>query len=212
MFGTIKIGGIWQIWNVTCDGSIIVENIHRNMGFFKKPACKKVKALIHTLKAIKPAFSLSKDFSEVVLDSNLEKDSNGFHVFDYVQLRDAGMDINSYIQVIDFRLGSFVVFTGNLFTAERIADELDAYPGRLFLIRHLRNRTPAPIELADILEVLIPSSEDVKTKLLEFVRESWDGDYKQCEPHKLEEQVESYIDTYCYPDLDLKLPSPCYSK
>lgn len=87
MFGTIKIGGIWQIWNVTCDRSVIVENGHRNMGFFRVPAGKKGKELIYALEVIKPVFSLSRDFSKVVLDLDLRQHPEGFHVFDYVNSR-----------------------------------------------------------------------------------------------------------------------------
>lgn len=212
MFETVKIGGVWQIWNVTCDGSIIVENGHRNMGFFEKPTIKEVKVLINALKAIKPVFSLSTDLSKIILDSGLKKDSKGFHVFDYAQLQEAGIDITDYIQLIDFRLGSFVVFKKSIFTAERIADELDTYPGHPFLMRDLMGQKPAPIEPTGTLAVIIPSREDVKTKLLESARESWDSDYKQCDQHELEKQVENYIDTYCYPDLDLKILVPYEGK
>ncbi len=212
MLRIVKLGGLWQIWNVTCDGSIIVENGHRNMGFFKKQASKKANALISILKVIKPVFSLSTDFSKVVLDLSLEQNPNGFHVFDYAQLQEASIDINVYLQVIDFRLGSFVVFKGYVFTAERIVDELDTYPGHPFLMRHLRGQTPSPIEPTECFEVIIPSREDVKTELLESSSESRYGDYKQCDQHQLEEQVENYIDTYCYPDLDLKIAVPHYDK
>lgn len=212
MFETAKIGGIWQIWNVTCDKSIIIENGHRNFGFFERPAGKKVKALISLLKTIEPVFSLSVDFSRIALDSDLKQSSDGFHVFDYVQLQEASIDISDYVQITDFRLGSFVVFEKRIFTAERIADELDTYPGRPFLIRHLRGQNPAPIEPAQIFEVVIPSREDVKTKLLETARESWYSDYKQPNQHQLEEQIENYISTFCYPDLDLKILFPCRGK
>lgn len=212
MFTIAKIGGIWQIWNVTCDGSIIVENAHRNMGFLQKHAGKRVRALVNALKSMKPAFSLSTDFSRAVLDSNLEKDTDGFHVFDYAQLDDAGIDINSFVDVTDFRLGSFVVFEGNIFTADRIADELDVYPGHPFLRRHLKGQKPAMIDLTETSEIGIPSRKDVKNKLLEIARESWCSDYKQCDQYKLEEEIGNYIDTFCYPDLDLKIPFPCCGK
>jgi hypothetical protein len=205
-FQTVKIGGIWQVWNVTCDGSIIVENGHRNMGFFKIPSGKKVKALINDLKAVKPVFSLSTDSSKVVLDSDLAQEPNGFHVFDYMQLQEAGIDINTYVQGIDFRLGSFVIFKRKIFTAERIADELDTYLGEPFLVRTLINGTPAPIEPTDIFEVIIPSEEDVKIKLLESFREYWCDEDQQCDQNELEEEVEDYIAIYCYPDLNLKIP------
>jgi hypothetical protein len=238
MFKVAKIGGVWQIWNMTCDGSIIVGNGHRNMGFFERYDGKKVKALINALETIKPIFSLNKDLSKIILESDLKQNPKGFHVFDYVQLQEAGIDISIYIQSIDFRLGSFVVFDGNLFTAERIADELDTYPGHPFLIRYLNGQKPAPIEPSETFEVIIPSLDDVKNKLLESARESWDSDYKQCELHELgemrlqwdddegefpgnfstfdeylensnlEEQINDYINRYCYPDLELKIPSP----
>ncbi|GEM_PF-6781968 len=97
MIQVVKIGGIWQIWNVACDGSIVVENGHRNMGFFKAPTRNRVNALVSALKSIQPVFSLSMDFSRVVLDSSLEQHPNGFHVFDYVQLQEAGIDIGAYV-------------------------------------------------------------------------------------------------------------------
>lgn len=205
MFEIVKLGGVWQIWNVTCDGSMIVENAHRNMGFLGKHAGRGAKALLNALRAIKPAFSLGTDFSSVVLDSNLEQDANGFHVFDYAQLNDAGIDIGAYVAVIDFRLGSFVVFRGNIFMAERIADELDTYPGNPFLIRDLKGQKPAPIEPADIFKIIIPSPDTVRSKLLEYAQESSYGGYEQPNLHNLEE-VENYVDTYCYPDLALKIP------
>lgn len=207
MLGIVKIGGLWQIWNITCDGSIIVENVHRNMAFFKRPLGKKTRVLVNSLKPIKPVFSLSKDFSRVVLDSDLEQDPSGLHVFDYEQLYDAGIDIKAYLEVIDFRLGSFVVYAGKIFTAERVADELDDYPGRPFIIRHLEGRRPAPIEPADIFDISVPPREDARTKLLEGFEESLGDEYTQIDPHELEGEIEDYIDTYCYPDLDLKIPS-----
>lgn len=208
MLEVVKIGGIWQIWNVTCDGSIIVENGHRNMGFFEKTPGEKLKEFVEALKAIKPVFSLNIDLLKIVIDSDLEQNPNGFHVFDYAQLQKANINIDDYVHVIDFRLGSFVISKRSIFTAERIADELDAYPGHPFLIRHLRGQTPAPVEPTETFKVIIPYPDDVKAKLLESSRESWYGDYGQRNKHKLEEQVENYIDTYCYPDLDLKISIP----
>jgi hypothetical protein len=238
MFEVVKIGGVWQIWNVTCDGSIIVENGHRNMGFFERYGGKEVEALINALKAIKPIFSLGNDFSKITLDSDLKQDPDGFHVFDYLQLQEAGIDINIYIQAIDFRLGSFVVFNRKIFTTERLADELDTYPGHQFQIRYLKGQKPAPIEPADTFKVIIPSEDDVKNKLLESARESWNSDYGKCDRQELdeiilqwddsegefpgnfstfdeylknsdlEEQIDNYINIYCYPDLDLKIPFP----
>lgn len=212
MFQIVKIGGIWQIWNVTCDGSIIVENGHRNMGFWGEPADRRAKALVKALKSIEPAFSLSTDFSRVVLDSNLERNPSGFHVFDYAQLQDAGIDIRVYVRVADFRLGSFVVFKRNVYTAERIADELDTYPGHPFLTRQLEGQRPAPIELTKTCQIIIPSREDVKNKLLEATRETLHREYKRSDQHELEEEVDNYIDNYCYPDLALKIPVPCCGK
>lgn len=238
MFKVAKFGGIWQIWNVTCDRSIIVENGHRNMGFLKKYDGRRLKALISALEAIKPILSFSKDFSKITLNSDLKRNPKGFHVFDYAQLQEVGIDINVYIQVIDFRLGSFVVFNRNLFIAERLADELDTFPGRIFLIRRLEGQNPAPIEPSETFEVTIPFPSDVKSKLLENVRKSWNSDYEQCDPHELgrmrlqwnnskgefpgnfatfdeylensnlEERINNYIDSYCYPDLKLKIPAP----
>lgn len=236
MFEAVKIGGVWQIWNVTCDGSVIVENGHRNMGFFERYDVKKVKALINALKKVKPVFSLSRDFSKITLNSDLKQDPDEFHVFDYLQLQEVGIDINIYLQAVDFRLGSFVVFNRKIFTAERLADELDTYPGHPFLIRYLKGQKPAPIELADTFKVVIPSEDVVKNKLLENARESWNSDYRECDEQELEElglqwdesegefpgkfstfdeyfknseleeQIVDYINIYCYPDLDLKIP------
>lgn len=211
MFETVKLGGIWQIWNVTCDGSIVVENWHRNMGFFKSPTDEKVRAFISILKAIKPVLSLSTDFSKVVLNSDLKRHPKGFHVFDYVQIQEAGIDINAFLLVSDFRLGSFVVFKGNIFTPQRIVDELDTYPGRPWLKRHLRGQEPAPVEAKDVLEIVIPFRKDVKNNLLKAADESGCDD-EQPDMHVLQGQVEHYIDTYCYPDLDLKIPSMLNSK
>jgi len=239
MFKIAKIGGIWQIWNVTCDRSIIVENGHRNMGFLKKYDGRKLKALLSALETIKPIFSFTKDFSKITLDSDLKRSPKGFHVFDYAQLQEVGININVYIQVIDFRLGSFVIFNRNLFIAERLADELDTFPGYTFLIRHLEGQKPVPVEPSEIFEVTIPFPGDVKSKLLENARKSWNGNYKRCDSHglggtrlqrdnsesekfpenfgtfdeylensNLEEQINDYIDSYCYPDLKLKIPSP----
>ncbi len=207
----LQLKSIWQVWNVTCDGSIIVGNGHRNMGFFRRPIGRKAKTLMHLLKATKPAFSLGEEEAKVVLDSDLRQDPVGFHVFDYMQLNDANIDIKTYLGVIDLRLGSFVIFAGNIFTAERIADELDTYPGRPFLARYLKGAIPAPVEPSDVFEILVPSDEDVKHELLQDAKESLDGDYEQWEPNELEKQIEDYIDTYCYPDLDLKIPDTCCS-
>lgn len=96
MLRVLKLGGVWQIWNVTCDRSIVVENCHRNMGFFRTLLCEEAKGLLNVLKSFRPAFSLSDDFTKVVLDSNLEKSPKGFHVFDYFQFQEAGIDINKY--------------------------------------------------------------------------------------------------------------------
>lgn len=236
MFEAVKIGGIWQIWNVACDGSIIVENGHRNMGFFERYNSKEVEALINILKKIKPVFSLATDFSKITLDSDLKRDPDEFHVFDYMQFQEASIDIRVHLQAVDFRLGSFVVFNRKIFTAERLADELDTYPGHLFLIRYLEDQNPAPIEPADTFKIIIPSEEEVKNKLLESARESWNSDYGECDKEeldemrlqwdesegefpgnfstfgeylknsKLEEQIDDYTNIYCYPDLDLKIP------
>ena len=205
MFGIAKLGGIWQIWNVTCDRSIIVENGHRNMGFFEKLAGKKAKALVDVLKTIKPAFSLRADFSKIVLDSGLEQNPKGFHVFDYLQLQEAGIDINDYVQFVDFRLGSFVIFKRKIFAAERIVDELDTYPGHPFLIRDLEGQI-------NTFELAIPSRKEAKTKLLELIRETRNSQIEQWDQPELEEQIKDYIDTYCYPDLDLKIPFSCHGK
>lgn len=212
MLETLKIGGIWQMWNVACDGSIIVENWHRNMGFFKNYASKEVKTLVNALKSIKPVFSLSADFSTVVLDLDLQRAPSAFHVFDYVRLQDTGIDIRAYFQVTDLRLGSFVVFQGRIFTAERIADELDTYPGHPFLPRHLIGQKPAPIESKEIMKIIIPSREDVKSMLLQAARQSCYGEPEESERHKLEEEVEEYLDIYCYPDLHLKIPVSHHSR
>jgi len=235
MFKAAKIGGVWQIWNVTCDGSIIVENGHRNMGFFERYDVKKVEALINALKKTKPVFSLSKNFSKIILNSDLKQDPVGSHVFDYLQLQEAGIDIGVPLQAIDSRLGSFVVSNRKIFTAERLADELDTYPGHLFLIRYLKGQKPAPMKSSETFEIIIPQRDDVKNELLESAQESWNTDYGECHEQELdemrlqwddsegefpgnfstfdeylknsdlEEQIDNYIDTYCYPELDLKI-------
>jgi hypothetical protein len=212
VFEYLKLGGVWQAWNVTCDGSIIVENCHRNMGFFKTLVGREAKALIKVLKRIKPAFSLSKDFTRVVLDSDLEKNPRGFHAFDYLQLWEAGVDINNYVWGVDFRLGSFVVCKGIIFTAVRIVDELDTYPGRQFLCRHLEGQVPAPVDPKSILEIVVPSRKDVRNELLEMNREFMGGKYKRYDQRKLEEEIKAYVDVYCQPSLDLKIHVSRYRK
>lgn len=213
MFEKVKFSGPWQVWNVTCDGSIIVENFHRNMGFFRRQIGREAKAsLLNALKTIKPAFSLSEGPARVVLGSDLEQDPDGFHVFDYVQLDEANIDIKAHVQVIDFRLGSFVVFAKRIFTAERIADELDTYPGRPFLIRYLKDGVPVPIKPENIFGIVVPSDKDVRGELQQDAYESLRDEPGECKPHELEAQVDNYIDTYCYPDLDLKLPAYCCSR
>ncbi len=98
MISLVKFGGLWQGWNVTCDGSIIVENGHRNMGFYELPSDSRTKLFIERLKFCKPVFSLSRDYSLVVSDSDLRINPNGFHVFDYAQLEDEKIDIRFYIE------------------------------------------------------------------------------------------------------------------
>jgi hypothetical protein len=198
MFRIAKVGGIWQIWNVTCDGSIIVENGHRNMGFFERSAGKKAKILTSLLRPVNPVFSLSTNPLGIIFDLDLARAPNGFHVFDYTQLQKAGIDINDYVQINDFRLGSFVVSKGIIFAAERIADELDAYPGRPFLVRDLEGQIKT-------FKLAIPSRKEAKIKLLEIVQETMGGQSEQQNQHELEEQIRDYIETFCYPDLDLKI-------
>jgi hypothetical protein len=140
------------------------------------------------------------------LDLDLAQEPNGFHIFDYMQLQKADIDIKAYMRGIDFRLGSFVVFKGKIFTAERIADELDTYPGEPFLVRSIIDGTPTPIEPMDISGVIIPSEEEIKIRLLESYREYCCDENQQCDQNELEEEVENYIGIYCYPDLDLKIP------
>jgi len=52
----------------------------------------------------------------------------------------------------------------------------------------------------------------VKTKLLETAREFWNSGCEQSDLYNLEEEIEDYIDTYCYPDLDLKITAPFWGK
>lgn len=205
VFEYLKIGGVWQAWNVTCDGSIIVENCHRNMGFFKTLVRREAKALINVLKGIRPAFSLNEDFTKVVLDSDLEKNPQRFHAFDYLQLQEASININNYVRGIDFRPGSLVVFKGNIFTGVRIVDELDTYPGRTFLYRQLKGQRPAPIDPTRILRVVIPSRREVKDELLDMNREFMNTEYEQCGKLALRREIKEYIDVYCFPDLGLKI-------
>jgi hypothetical protein len=212
VFEFLKIGGVWQAWNVTCDGSIIVENCHRNMGFFQALVGKEAKALIMVLKTIRPVFSLSLDFTKVVLDSDLRNNPKGFHVFDYLQLQEAGVDIRAYFWGVDFRLGSFVVYKEKVFTAVRILDELDTFPGRQFLCRHLEGEKPAPIDPKGILEIIIPSRRDVRNELLVMNHGFIGGEHKQYDRRKLGEEIKDYIDVYCYPSLDLKIPVSRYRK
>lgn len=226
------------MWNVTCDGSIIVENCHRNTAFLERHCHKKAKALIKVLKAFKPIFSLSRDFSKVTLDSDLQRDPEGLHVFDYTQLHKAHIDVGLYIQVVDFRPGSFVVFNGSIFTGGRVLDELDTYPGNAFLVRCLKNDKAEPIDVSKIFEIRIPCSHDVEGKFLEGARERWEMEYIKLDKDELErkraewddhdgefpgkfrsfdeylknsnlkEQINDYIRTYCYPDVELKIPVP----
>jgi hypothetical protein len=212
MFQYLKVGGVWQAWNVTCDGSIIVENFHRNMGFFKTLVRREAKALINVLKGIRPAFSLNEDFTKVVLDSDLEKNPQRFHVFDYLQLQEERVDIGDYVRDIDFRLGSFVVYREVIFKAVRILDELDTFPGRQFLCRHLEGQKPAPIDPKGIFEIVIPSRKDVRSELLVMNQGFIGGKYQRYDQRKLREEIKDYVDTYCYPSLDLKIPVSRYRK
>jgi hypothetical protein len=212
VFEYLKICGVWQAWNVTCDGSIIVENFHRNMGFFKMLVGKEAKGLVRRLKTIRPVFSLSWDFTNVVLDAGLEDNPQWFHVFDYLQLQEAGVDISNYVWGIDFRLGSFVVYKGRIFAAVRILDELDTFPGRQFLCRHLEGQKPAPIDPKGIFEIVVPSRKDVISELLVMNKGFMGGKYQRYDRRKLWKEIEDYVDTYCYPDLDLKIPVPCHRK
>jgi hypothetical protein len=208
VFKSLKIDGVWQAWNVTCDASIIVENCHRNMGFQKTLVGKEAKPLIKTLKTMSPAFSLNDSFTKVVLDSDLVKSPKGFHVFDYLQLQEAGIDINNYVRGIDFRPGSFVVFKGNIFTGIRIVDELDTYPGRTFLYRQLKGQRPDRIEPTRVFQVITPSRREVENELLDMNREFMGTEYEQCDRLALRREIKDYIDVYCYPNLDLKIAAP----
>lgn len=105
-----------------------------------------------------------------------------------------------------------MVFKRRVYTGIRIVDELDTYPGRPFLYRYLKRQSPALIEPTNICKITVPSRRMAIHELIKMNQELANRRHGESNLRALKRRIENYVDVYCFPQLDLKIPLFRYRK